>query len=60
MTKVPEFKALFGQAATRVREMTVKAVGIRDPIEQTVFVVYVAMELGTPYNSFEKGIIYDI
>ena len=34
--------------------MCVKAVGIEDPIEQTLFEVYAHLALGTKYNSFEN------
>ena len=50
----PEFKKLFDSARENVRKMSVKAVGIDDPIEQTLFEVYAHLVLDTPYNSFEN------
>ena len=54
LVRDPDFKVLFREAATRVRQMKARVVGISDPIEQTIFEVYAAMELDTPYNSFEN------
>lgn len=48
------FRSSFEASADRVKQMTVRAVVIEDAIEQTIFEVYVAMTLGTPYNSFEN------
>ena len=50
----PDFKPLFDAAKERVRKMRVRAVGIQDPIEQTIFEVYAHLQLGTPHNSFEN------
>ena len=50
----PEFKKFFDSARKSVRKMSVKAVGIDDPIEQTLFEVYAHLVLGTPYNRFEN------
>ena len=50
----PGFKPLFDAAKERVRKMRVRAVGIQDPIEQTIFEVYAHLRLGTPHNSFEN------
>ena len=54
LVRDPEFQILFREAARRVRLMKVHVVAISDPIEQTVFEVYAAMKLDTPYNSFEN------
>ena len=54
LTKVNEFDSLFEAARKRVRKMKVKAVGIDDPIEQTLFEVYAHLVLGTRYNSFDN------
>jgi hypothetical protein len=48
----PEFRELFQAAKQRVREMSVRLVEISDPIEQTLFEVYVALALNTHYNDF--------
>ena len=48
----PDFA--FAEAKKRVRGMQFRCVGINDPIEQTLFEVYAAMNLGTPHNSFES------
>ena len=49
-----EFQLLFDAAKERVRRMEVRVVGVADPIEQTIFEVYVHLELQTPFNSFEN------
>ncbi len=49
----PEFQWYFDRAKDGVRHMTVRAVAIPDPIEQTVFEVYAHLALDTPFNSFE-------
>ena len=54
LTKLTEFESLFDAARKRVRKMIVKAVGIDDPIEQTLFEVYAHLLLGTRYNSFDN------
>ena len=54
LTKLTEFENLFDAARKCVRKMSVKAVGIDDPIEQTIFEVYAHLVLGTPYNSFDN------
>lgn len=48
------FALLFRDAKRRVRGMGIRVVGIRDPIEQTIFEVYAHLKLGTPFNSFEN------
>ena len=54
LQKDPEFIALFDVAKTRVRKMLVRAVGIEDPIEQTIFEVYAHLKLRTPHNDFNN------
>ena len=54
LAKHSRFKPLFDAAKRRVRKMRVRAVGIQDPIEQTIFEVYAHLKLGTPHNSFEN------
>ena len=51
---IPEFKELFDEAKQLVRQMSVRVVEVTDPIEQTLFEVYVALKLKTPWNSFEN------
>ena len=43
----------FSEAKAKVRLMQFRCVEITDPIAQTLFKVYAALELKTPYNSFE-------
>ena len=50
---VPEFRELFRRAKDRVSKMKVRVVEVTDPVDQTVFEVYAALALGTPYNDFE-------
>lgn len=50
---VPEFRELFRQAKDRVSKMKVRVVEVTDPVDQTVFEVYAALALRTPYNKFE-------
>ena len=54
MQEIPAFSLRFSEAKERVRNMTIRIVEIRDPIEQTIFEVYAHMKLGTPFNSFEN------
>ena len=54
-----KFKPFFDQAKEEVSRMQVRTVGITDAIEQTVFEVYAALQLGTTrqqggYNDFEN------
>ena len=50
----PAFSALFTESKQRVSRMRVRAIGIDDPIMQTVFEVYAAMVLKTSrYNDFD-------
>jgi len=48
----PDFKDMFMQAKKRVYRMKIRVVLVDDPALQTVFEVYVALTLKTPYNSF--------
>ena len=50
----PKFKPLYGEAKNRVSNMDIKVVEVKDAIEQTVFEVYAALKLNTPYNTFEN------
>ena len=49
-----DFRQLFTAAKLRVRKMGIRAVGIQDPIEQTLFEVYAHLNLKTEHNSFEN------
>lgn len=53
LQETPRFKCLFTAEKARIREMGVRVVAIKDPIEQTIFEVYAHLALKTPYNSFE-------
>lgn len=55
----PEFKIWFDATKESVRSMGIRVVEITDPIEQAVFEVYAALELGTTreqggFNDFEN------
>lgn len=57
----PEFKKLFDATKEGVRSMGIRVVEVDDPIEQAVFEVYAALELGTTrgrgqvgFNDFEN------
>jgi len=47
--KTPEFH----EAKQKIALMQIKYLEIEDPITQTLFEVYAALELGTPYNNWE-------
>ena len=49
-----EFVPLFDAAKLRVSRMGIRAVGIQDPIEQTIFEIYAHLKLKTEHNSFEN------
>ncbi|WP_135605518.1 hypothetical protein [Methanococcoides sp. NM1] len=49
----PEFNHLFLQAKNRVSKMAIRYISIEDPILQTLFQIYLSMELKTPYNDFK-------
>lgn len=53
-----EFKPLFSDAKQRIQQMQCRVVEVTDAIEQAVFEIYAALELGTTrdqggYNDFE-------
>ena len=55
----PEFKKWFDATNEMVRSMGIRVVEVNDPIEQAVFEVYAALELGTTreqgyFNDFEN------
>ncbi len=47
------FERQFKLEIERVKQMIVRVVEVTDSIEQTVFEVYAAMTLDTPYNTFD-------
>lgn len=49
----PEFRTAFKAAKRRIRNMDFRYVEEQDPIRQCLLEIYVAIVLGTPYNSFE-------
>jgi hypothetical protein len=51
--KNERFARLFGEARERVAKMAVRVVEVSDPVEQTMFEVYSALRLGSPYNDFD-------
>ena len=53
LAKDPDFNAKFAAAKNCVREMSVRFVKIKDPIEQTIFEVYAHIKLETDFNDFE-------
>ena len=54
MEKDPKFIKEFKNAKARVRSMSYRVIEITDPIIQTIFEVYCALELKTKkYNNFE-------
>ena len=56
LQKDTEFQHRFQSAKERVREMDVRVVEVKDPIEQTILEVYAHLELETDprFNSFEN------
>ena len=59
LQRIPEFEKNFRTAKIEVRGMGMRAVRIKDPIEQAVFEVYAAVHLGTTvqhggYNDFKN------
>ena len=52
LEKDPKFKPIYYQMKERVSKMQVKVVEVPDPVEQTFFEVYAALELDTPYNEW--------
>jgi hypothetical protein len=53
LEKEPKFAEVYREAKERVSKMQLKIIEINDPIEQTLFEVYAALELNTPYNKWE-------
>jgi hypothetical protein len=53
LEKYPPFKQLFSDAKKRVAMMKVQVIEIDDPVEQTLFEVYAALELKTKYNTWD-------
>ena len=49
----PVFIPIFIKAKKRVSEMHVQVIQMDDPIEQTLFEVYAALELKTKHNSWD-------
>ena len=49
-----KFSSLYQEAKLRVSNLDIRVVEVTDPIDQTVFEVYAALQLQTPYNSFEN------
>ncbi|MCD4810312.1 MAG: GIY-YIG nuclease family protein [Methanosarcinales archaeon] len=47
------FGNIFLKQKERVSRMNVRVIEINDPITQTIFEVYVSMELNTEYNDFD-------
>ncbi len=50
----PAFIAEFVRGKQRIAQMDLRYVEITDPVRQTLFEVYAAMTLKTPYNSFDN------
>lgn len=50
----PVFKAAFVVAKEGIRKMQLRYVEVNDPVMQTLFEVYAAVVLKTPYNDFEN------
>jgi len=50
---IPKFKEIFLKEKNRVAEMKIRVVEMDNQIEQTLFEVYAAMALNTPYNDFK-------
>jgi len=52
LEKEPAFKGYYSKAKERVSKMAIKFIDVTDPIAQTLFEVYAALELNTPYNEW--------
>lgn len=52
LEKDSEFKKIYLEAKERVSNMKIKVIEINDPITQTLFEVYAALELETLYNEW--------
>lgn len=53
LQKDPLFSPFFIDAKKRVSDMHVQVLSMPDPVEQTLFEVYAALELNTEYNKWE-------
>lgn len=53
LEKNPNFVNLFSKAKKRVSRMSVRVIEIDNPIIQSLFEVYVSIELNTKYNDFD-------
>lgn len=53
MQNDPVFSQLYLSAKDRVGRMQIRVIEVSDPIEQTLFEVYAALTLNTPYNDFQ-------
>ena len=57
LQEAPDFKPIYDATKAKVNQMAVKVIEVTDPIEQSVFEVYVALRLRTirpyGYNDFE-------
>jgi len=54
LMKDPAFVAEFVKAKQRIARMDLRYVEVTDPVRQTLFEVYAACVLRTPYNSFDN------
>jgi len=50
----PAFKPIYDEMKERVSKMQIRVVEVKDPVDQTFFEVYAALELDTPYNVWEN------
>lgn len=48
------FEPYFAEAKTRVKQMTVRVVAVKDDIEQAILEVYLHLKLKTKYNYFHN------
>lgn len=53
LVKNADFLKLFNKEKERISKMKIKTISLSDPVEQTLFEVYAALELKTPYNEWE-------
>jgi hypothetical protein len=58
LEKNPTFTDLFAEAKKRVSLMKIRTVQIDSPVMQTLFEVYAALALKTPYNDFDTHWLY--
>ena len=52
LEKEPDFEVLFTLAKQRVSQMRIRVIKIENQVTQTIFEVYAALALKTPYNDF--------